>query len=95
MDLEEVARRRSENLAVMSTEAYIRGERVFFRLKEQLEKVFTLTELGRVEAQREEFFGRIKRENPELYVSFRVPDEVLIRKMREKMSKFQDRIMLN
>jgi hypothetical protein len=95
MELEELERHRKENLAVMGTKAYARGERIFFLLKEQLEKVKTLSELGRIEAQREEFFGRMKRENPELYVSFRVPDEVLIRKIKGRMAAFQNRIMLN
>jgi hypothetical protein len=86
---------RWENLAVRGSQEYVCAERMFFRLKEQLEHVQTLSELGRIEAQREEFFGTIRKESPASYCYFKLPDVVLQIKIGEKMSEFQDKIVLN
>lgn len=84
-----------ENLAVRGSREYVRAERMFFQLREHLKEVQTLSELGRIEAQREEFYGTIRKESPASYAYFRLPDMVLEMMIAEKISKFRDKIMLN
>ncbi len=95
MEIADIRRIISENYAVMASKPHRRGVRKFFELKERLEKVRTLGGLGRIDAEREDYFGGMREKDPELYVSFRVPDEKLIRKIREKMLEFKSTIILN
>jgi hypothetical protein len=82
---------------IWASPEYGRAVRMLTSLRKRLQAVRTLAALGRILGEKEDYFNRLRDNNPGLYQYFRSLDEELGRDISKTVSlaEFHSRIKLN